>query len=244
MDNSPFVKLPAELRVQIWEHVLSVPWPRDNIVRHGKSGFEFRWDDPHYLAGICRQFRDEFLSVYWRSHVLEIYRPNLEDWYSGDEDDSNGSGPQLLGTDLLRWLDHVGEDYLRCLSAVKIHLGDLELDEHRHMELLYGAVTKGLVHIIKLFQGSRTQVTLHFNVALRRGIGCFHAPAHAPLPLLNLHLADQIVKEHMNDITWFLPPARDQSSSELRDNWKQSVTNCQRTLEKFIECLQADLVKH
>ena len=206
MDNSPFRKLPPELRVQIFEYALYSP--------HETGVFE--WDDKgpklvpwmtaehrQALTMVCTQIRAECFPLFYRFDrlrfsplILNKFQPGF--FVTGDNDSQEMMWKYLgpLGNWLERfssWLEHMGDGIRNNINDFEIHVGTWKRTWSSLENPLIARLTKDLASVVKLFESTHTQVHLCLQLEAYE-IGSSQV-TEVSLPISNMVAAHETLDE-------------------------------------------------
>ena len=204
MENSPFSKLPPELRVQIFEYVL--------YSRHETGVFE--WDDKgpkllpwmtadhrQALTMVCRDIRAECFPVFYRFErvcfyplILNKFQPGF--FVTGDIDTQETMwkylGPLYNWPERFSgWLSHMGDDIQENINGFEIHVGTFKRTWSSLENPLMARLTKDLASVVKLFGRTGTQVHLCFLLESHWS----GRPSQVSLPISNMAAAHDALDE-------------------------------------------------
>ena len=173
MDNSPFGRLPAELRVEIFEFALSSS-NDTNVLIYDDEGPSFApWVTANHrraLTMVCSQIRAESFPIFYRFNKLCFFPLVLDKFVPGFFHTDTGAKERALWEYLGNWLgplseflDHLGEECMKQVEQVQVCIGTWNIHWASHRNSLMVWLTRGLAGILKLFRNSNAVVSLHFD---------------------------------------------------------------------------------
>lgn len=172
MVDSPFGSLPPELRVKIFEYVLYSPEANNVFEFDDKGPRSASWmtaNNRRALTAVCSQIRTESFPICYRFDKIQFQPRVLDKYVPGSflmEVDKqhmiwNYLRPLENWTETFsEWLDHMGDDTRKNIKTVDIHVGVWTKGWFSTENPLIVCLNRNLVGIVKLFEGSGTEVNL------------------------------------------------------------------------------------
>ena len=152
MEQSPLLRLPAELRIKIYEYAL---WHKDGITIKpylGKPSLSWlpKHNRPLALTSTCRQLRHESLPVFYSTSLFTLeHTPLFREWQAGEQQSSERA--------LRHWAGVIGRRNRSTIQRVEI-----VLDAWDTCVTSVGAVYRTVLRITRLFDSSKPTVYIRF----------------------------------------------------------------------------------
>lgn len=175
MDNSPFRKLPVELRLEIFENVLYSTHETGVFECDEKGPKLPPWmtsDNRQASTAVCRQIRAETFPRFYGCTKVSFCPMTLNKYQPGFFRTANEVRQQMiweyLGSTrrwverLSDWLDHMGPEIRRGITTIAIHLGTWKEVWSSLDNALMMWVIEALANIVCFSRDSGTQICLCF----------------------------------------------------------------------------------
>lgn len=225
MDHSHLSRLPAELRIRIYE--LSLIDVESITVRVLTGTPRLVSDRTHILAlaATCQQIRNECASIFWKGNKFTIVtRPGGQLTYISD----------IWERGLRGWLDQIGEVNRKCLSFLEVDIGTSFMYVfHPSSETVWRSVSAAVCQLVK----GTTRISMKTQVNwMSRSQQSF------PLvvPLNSALAARKAVDEALDQQRRFV--ACSEANRDAVAYRRMELETCAQELHNFVSLLESTIV--
>ena len=247
MENSPFSKLPAELRVQIFELVLYSP-SDTGVLKYDNEGVKFDdWMIANHrraLTTVCRQFRAESYLIFYRLSKICFFPLELDKFEPGFFAARNREKELMMWEYLGNPLDsfagllfHLGDECKGNIETVDVCIGTWNANWASDRDALVVWLTRDLAGVLTLFEGSDARINLCFDMDLPRTYFNDRNTLPVSLPISDIAeahhvLEDVIQRENQVATSWF---------PYISKKRRQILGQCYVSLKKYLDLLQRQI---